>query len=197
MTSATKTSKSNGSSRGFTLIEIVMVLAIVAIVSGGAITFLIFSSDGRELQKASSEVEGLARRARTTAILQQTPYALEFTPGLIRMLPFAQAEQPMKGNSLRNSSRDKKVVEDPAAPTSAHTPIFASFNPSGGMTLLLRRWNSEDWQAMKEGKPQVWRFDPDGLCEPVSIRYELGKSWIQDAYHPLNAAISDSQSEIK
>lgn len=197
MTLATKTSKSSGRPRGFTLIEIVMVLAIVAIVSGGAITFLVFSSGGRELQKTSSEVESLARRARTTAILQQTPYAIEFTPGLIQLLPFAQAGQTTKRASPGSASGGKNVAANPDATTSTHTPVFESFHPSGDMTVLLRRWNSEDWLAMKDGKPQVWRFDPDGLCEPISIRYELGQSWIQDAYHPLNAAISDSQSEIK
>jgi type II secretion system protein H len=194
MTSATKTSER---ARGFTLIEIVMVLAITALVSGGAITFLVFSSDERDLRKTSSEVEALARRARTTAILQQTPYALEFTPGLIRLLPFAQAGQTTKKTALGNPIGGRKVEIPTDAASDSHTPVYDSFSPSSEMTVLLRRWNSEDWQVMKEGKPQVWRFDPDGLCEPVSVRLELGDSWTQDAYHPLNAAISESQFEIK
>jgi type II secretion system protein H len=197
MTSATKTSDTR---QGFTLIEIVMVLAIAAIVSGGAITFLIFSSDERNLRKTSGEIESLARRARTTAILQQTPYALEFTPGLIRLLPLAQAGLSTQHTALGNPIGGRKVEKTtPTAPEEAHshTPTFASFSPSADMAVLIRRWNSDDWQPMKDGKPQVWRFDPDGLSEPVSVRLELGKSWTQDTYHPLNATISDSQFEIK
>ena len=45
---------------------------------GGAIGMMVYSSDERVLRDASGEIEMLAKRARTTAILNQTPYALEF-----------------------------------------------------------------------------------------------------------------------
>jgi len=44
---------------------------------------------------------------------------------------------------------------------------------------------------------QVWRFDPDGLCEPISIRLSLPKSWSEDAYHPLTATIRESSLEAR
>lgn len=190
MTSVTKT---NNLRRGFTLIEIVMVLAIVGIVSGGAMAFLIFSSDERDLRKTSSEIESLARRARTTAMLQQTPYALEFTPGSIRLMPWVQTAQAGRSSPFpslgQSASKDETV--------SQHTPVFESFSPTSDLSILVKRWNSGKWEPMKEKNPQVWRFDPDGLCEPITVRMEFGKSWIEDTYHPLNAAISDSQFEIK
>jgi type II secretion system protein H len=192
MISATKTNKFLS---GFTLIEIVMVLAIAAVVSGGAITYLVFSSDERDLRKTSTEIESLARRARTTAILQQTPYALEFTPGSIRLLPFAEAGKVTKTTALGNPIGGRKVEK--SAPAAAHTPTYADFNTSSDMVVSIRRWNSEAWLPMKANSPLVWRFDPDGLSEPISVRLERGKSWIQDAFHPLNATISDSQSEIQ
>ena len=78
MTSAAKTTESR---RGFTLLEIVIVLAIAAVIMGGAVGMMVYSSDERVLRDASGEIEMLAKRARTTAILQQTPYALEFRQG--------------------------------------------------------------------------------------------------------------------
>jgi prepilin-type N-terminal cleavage/methylation domain-containing protein len=194
MTSATKTSDS---SAGFTLIEIVMVLAIATIVSGGAISFLVFSADERDLRKTSVEIESLARRARTTAILQQTPYALEFTPGQIRLLPFAEAGHPSQKKEASTPRDQRKTPLPPSNEVTTHLPTYDRFSPSSEMAVLIRHWNSDDWLPMKENKPQVWRFDPDGLSEPISVRLELGKSWCQDAYHPLNATISDSQFEIK
>jgi prepilin-type N-terminal cleavage/methylation domain-containing protein len=183
MTSAVRTTESP---KGFTLIEIVMVLAISAIVMGGAIGLMVFSGDERTLRKASGEIELLAKRARTIAILNQTPYALEFREGVVRLLPFAQAGMDMK------KSRDAMVESE--APSENGSREVAL---DGGMELSIRHWNSIEWLKTGKKKVNVWRFDPDGLCEPISVRLELGKSWSMDTYHPLTATISDSEMEIQ
>src|SRR6478752_6594950 len=105
MISAAKTNKSP---RGFSLLEIVIVLAIIAVILGSAVGLMVFSSDERVLRNTSGEIELLAKRARTIAILHQTPYALEFREGIVRLLPLAQAGMDLKKKSrLRN---------DPAPP---------------------------------------------------------------------------------
>ena len=71
--------------RGFTLIEIVMVLAIAGVVMAGAVGFMISSSDERALRNTSGEIELLAKKARASAILHQTSYALEFRLSLIHI----------------------------------------------------------------------------------------------------------------
>jgi prepilin-type N-terminal cleavage/methylation domain-containing protein len=174
--------------RGFTLIEIVMVLAISAIVMGGAIGLMIFSSDERVLRNASGEIELLAKRARTIAILNQTPYALEFREGVVRLLPLAQA-----GLDLKKSSRQREEPEPEAGTGDESRQI----NLEGGLEISIRRWNSEEWLTTLKKTVHVWRFDPDGLCEPISIRYSLGKSWAEDTFHPLTATISESALEAR
>nr|MCU0749294.1 prepilin-type N-terminal cleavage/methylation domain-containing protein [Akkermansiaceae bacterium] len=103
MISAAKTSNPRHRRAGFTLIEIVMVLGIAAIVMGGAVGMMIYSSDERVLRDASGEIEMLAKRARTTSILQQTPYALEFREGIVRLMPLAQAGRDEKKTALGNN----------------------------------------------------------------------------------------------
>ena len=83
----------NNRSPGFTLLEIVIVLAIAALMMGGAVGLMVYSSDERVLRNSSGEIEVLAKRARTTAILLQTPYALEFRERVVRLLPLAEAGQ--------------------------------------------------------------------------------------------------------
>ncbi|HEY8990953.1 MAG TPA: prepilin-type N-terminal cleavage/methylation domain-containing protein, partial [Luteolibacter sp.] len=70
---------------GFTLMELVMVLAIAAMVTAGAIGLMVFSSSERKLKHAAADVEVLAKRARSISQLQQKPYALEFLPGQVRL----------------------------------------------------------------------------------------------------------------
>jgi prepilin-type N-terminal cleavage/methylation domain-containing protein len=180
MISAARTNKPQ---RGFTLIEIVMVLAIAAIVMGGAVGLMIASSDERVLRNVSGEIELLAKRARTMAILNQTSYALEFREGVVRLLPLAQAGADLKKGELESET--------------ASADSSRQINLDDGMELSIRRWNSEDWFNTKKNSVHVWRFDPDGLCEPISVRMTLDKSWAEDSYHPLTATISDSQLEAR
>lgn len=177
MTSAAKTTDFR---KGFTLIEIVMVLAIASVVLGGAIGLMVFSSDERVLRDASGEIEVMAKQARAAAILHQTPYALEFREGVVRLLPFAQ------------TGMDEKQLHEIEAGGGGNSYILED-----GVSLFVRRWNSEEWFATGKNQIHVWRFDPDGLCEPLSIRLNLGNSYAMDTFHPLTATVSYSELDAK
>lgn len=186
MTSAARTTDR---STGFTLIELVMVLAIAAIVMGGALGLMIYSSDERVLRDTSGEIEMMAKRARTTAILQQTPYALEFREGVVRLMPLAEA-----GRDEEKTAGGHRIGGDPVE---SHGGERRELTIDGGMELSVRRWNSDAWLPAVKKAIHVWRFDPSGLCEPLSIRLALDKSWSEDIYHPLTAAIKESQGEAR
>jgi prepilin-type N-terminal cleavage/methylation domain-containing protein len=181
MTSAVRTTKHP---RGFTLLEIVIVLAIAAMVMGGAAGFMVYSSDERALRNVSGQIELLAKRARTTSILQQTPYALEFRQGIVRLLPLARAG--IVGKERAGLGGLSETVDDDQ-----------QVNWKDDMEFSILRWNTDKWMPTGKDTIHVWRFDPDGLCEPISIRLSLGKSWMEDTYHPLTASIRDTQLEAR
>ncbi len=181
MISAVKTSKRR---QGFSLLEIVMVLAIAAIVMGGAMGVMTYSSDERALRKASGEIELLAKRARTTAILQQTPYALEFREGVVRLLPLAEA-----GNDEKRTAGGHRIGGEPVIPSGGE---HRQYMWDGALEVFIRRWNSNEWLNTGKNSLHIWRFDPTGLCEPISVRLVLDKSWAEDTYHPLTARIHES-----
>ena len=177
--------------QGFTLIEIVMVIAIAAIVMGGAVGLMVFSSDERTLRNASGEIELLAKRARTISILKQTPYALEFRHGMVRLLPLAQTGVENKKISRSNPKRNLQAPESASADESRQLAL------EDGLKISIRRWNSDEWLNTAKDAVHIWRFDPDGLCEPLSVRLALGTSFIEDTYHPLTATIRESQLEAR
>ncbi len=174
---------------GFTLIEIVLVLAIASVVIGGAVGLMIYSSDERVLRNASGEIELMAKRARTIAILHQTPYALEFREGVVRLLPLAQAGMDDKRIS-RSRSRETN-------PENANIQENRQFTLDSGLSLFIRRWNSEQWLGTQKNAVHVWRFDPDGLCEPISIRLATEKSSSEDTFHPLTATSIDAEKRLE
>lgn len=189
MTSAARTCKP---SHGFSLLEIVMVLAIAAALLGGAVTLMVFNSDERELRNASGEIELLAKRARTIAILQQTPYAIEFRPGSVRLLPFAEAGQDETKTALGQTIGGEVVHTD-----SPNGPVHDQISLDAGMQSFVRRWNTEDWLPTSDRMIHVWRFDPDGLCEPLGVRVTIGGNYIETIYHPLTATVCDTVMEVK
>ena len=192
MTSAARTNKRGG---GFTLLEIVIVLAVAAIITGGALSFMHYSSDERVLRDISGEVEVMAKRARTAAILQQTPYALEFRADGVRLMPLAETGELDRKTGLGNEIGGREVAEEGEEEKSE--PIREELIYPDDMAVSVRRWNTVAWIPMTRDALQIWRFDPDGLCEPVSVRYTIDKGWAEDTYHPLTASIRDSQLEAR
>jgi len=172
--------------RGFTLIELVVVLAIAAAVMGGAVGLMVYASDEHSLRRASGEIELLAKRARVTSMMRQTPYALEFRADRVRMLPLAEA-----GNPLRKSKkRDVEVQGDESA-------TREEYRFEDGMSVFVRRWDSKDWLDTVKEDVHIWRFDPEGLCEPLSVKLVLDQSWSADTYEPLTASIGESEIEAR
>lgn len=167
---------------GFTLIEIILVLAISAMVVAGAVGFMVYSSDERALRSATSEIEVMAKRARTVSMLQQTPYALEFSDAGVRMMPLAEALMP-----------PERRGESPGAATgSRFSPVHAEWVPDQDQVLSIKRWASENWLPVTDRSVHVWRFDPNGVSEPIAIRVQMDQSWMEADFHPLTASIRDS-----
>ena len=188
MISAARTTKRR-QPRGFTLMEIVMVLAIAAVVMGGAVGLMVYSSDERVLRDASGEIEMLAKRARATAILQQTPYALEFREGIVRLMPLAEAGRDQKKTAGGHNIGGEEVQE--SGGNRWELPL------ESGIAVFIRRWNSTEWLPTVKNAVHVWRFDPNGLSEPLAVRLTLETGWSEDTYHPLTASIRESQFEAR
>lgn len=167
---------------GFTLLEITVVMALAMMMVGAALGLMISSPTESALKGTSGKIEGFAKRAHMVAMLHQTPYALEFTPTKVRLLPLAELSI---GHSEK---REKSIHTRPPV----HDEILIS-----GMTASLRRWNASEWLPLDVKHPLVWRFDPDGLCEPLSVRLTMEKGWISQAFHPLSATAHETEMEIK
>lgn len=181
---------SGSSARGFTLLEIVIVLAVTALIIGGAITIVVLSSAERKLRNASGEIELLAKKARTASILHQTPYAIEFGPDYVRLGPLAETAEFNRYTALGN-----EIGGAAADSESAPKVLREEIGIDPDIVLTIRHWNASDYIRPTENHIAIWRFDPDGLSEPLTVRLTIDDSYAQDTYHPLTATIADSELE--
>lgn len=188
MTFPHRTKRGNG---GFTLLEIIIVLMVFALLVGGAITAVVLSSSERALTNASGEIELLAKKARTAAILHQKPYAIEFRENSLRLLPFSEASEIERTTALGNEIGGTADADSQAATMREEIAIDSD------IAVSVRRWNTQDFVAPSKNFVPVWRFDPNGLSEPITVRMTIGESYAQDTYHPLTASIADSELEAK
>jgi len=174
----TSTAKRCKSRRGFTLLEIVIALVVSALVMAGAVGLLKISTDEHALKKASRELEGLAKRARLSAVLKQTPYALVFREGEVAMMPWAEAAHAPEPDAEAEGPDEAKRWQ-------------LTFD--NGMQVVTRRWNEIEWRTVRGREQQIWRFDPNGLCEPIGVRLAMNQHVMELGFHPLTAAISASE----
>ena len=188
MTAAARARASKPAAAGFTLLEIVVVLVLIAVLAGSAISVMITSADERALKNSSGEIEALAKRARTVAALQQRPYALEFFENRVRLMPLAEAV-------IEPAEREKAAAMLELAGAESGS-IHAEWSSKGDLRMQVRRWASDTWIPIDSKSRQVWRFDPEGFCEPVGVRLETEKSWMEMEFHPLTGGIRYSAKEV-
>ena len=188
MTAAARARASKPAAAGFTLLEIVVVLVLIAVLAGSAISVMITSADERALKNSSGEIEALAKRARTVAALQQRPYALEFFENRVRLMPLAEAV-------IEPAEREKAAAMLELAGAESGS-IHAEWASKGDLRMQVRRWASDTWIPIDSKSRQVWRFDPEGFCEPVGVRLETEKSWMEMEFHPLTGGIRYSSKEV-
>lgn len=172
---------------GFTLLEMVFVLAFVAIL----VTWLTLSigtvETEQRLRSSVSEVGVMAKRARNVAVTQQRAYQVIVEQGKISMSPQYARSEGADGGIEENTNRGSGQRFD---------DVTASEELDAEVEYEIRRWGSDEWVKIDRDQKVVMTIDPTGLVEPISIRCTLGDSWIKQDLHPLTADVRDEETSI-
>ncbi len=154
---------------GFTLFEVLIVLAIIALFTG---FFLLRFGDGAEeeaLSRASSDLRGAALKAKKRAYTFRRDQYIVFSPK-----GFVLTESPPV-EGLRSVAPDGD-----AGGRSYHE----SFVLPGELTMELRPPGAEKWTR----QPGVfWTFRSSGLSDPISVRFSTGRSYTSLNFNVLTA----------
>ena len=175
---------------GFTLLEIVFVLSMIAILVTWLTVSLSTVESEQKLREAAGRIELLAKRGLSIAVMQQRPYQLTITASSVSIAPryeLGPDEVVAMEDEKDGAVGDSRSFDD----------ITASEALDADVSYEVKRWRSDDWEALEEGKRIVLRLNPIGLIEPITIRCSMGKSWVMHELHPLTAGVRDEEMSIE
>ena len=175
---------------GFTLLEIVFVLSMIAILVTWLTVSLSTVESEQKLREAASRIELLAKRGLSIAVMQQRPYQLTITASSVSIAPrytLGPDEAVYMENEQDGAWGESGSFDD----------ITASEIIDADVSYEIKRWQSDEWEELEGDKRIVITLNPIGLIEPLMIRCSMGESWIMHELHPLTAGVRDEEMSIE
>ncbi len=173
------------SPQGFTLLEMVIVLSIIAAIATMAVLSQGNVQAEQRLRESIGSIESLAKRGRNIAVRQQRAYQLVISEESISIgAQYARAEDG--GGNNYDEVAVRKKFED----------ITDIEETDSEVIYEVKRWGSDTWQLIERDKKVVLTIEPTGLVEPISIRCSMGNSWIIQELHPLTAGVRNEEMNI-
>lgn len=170
MTSATGSRRPH---RGFTILEVLIVLGIIALFAG---FFMARFDSGREeelLTRASTEIRGFALKSKKRSFTFRKNQYLIFTPRAF----WTSENPPSPGDLLGN-------------PQGAGEELFKV--PEGvGMQILPP--GAKEWF---KPKGHVWTFRSSGLSDPMKVRFTIGNSYTLLSFNVLTG-LADEETILE
>jgi prepilin-type N-terminal cleavage/methylation domain-containing protein len=146
---------------GFTLLELMLAIAIAVIILMVAIPSMNGMSAERRLRESFERFDSLARKAQVRAVSEQRSWVMVWQPGAILVQP--NEPTPEERLNAENPSHETLAV--------AENEAFTLERPA---SLLP-----------PQQTPQEFTFWRSGTCEPVLVHYQGPDGWWTAQYHPL------------
>ncbi len=180
--------------KGFTLFEIVIVLALAILISGLGIYHITSPETEKDLRTEHAKVEDFVLQARTFAVSYQQPFVVRFKEGQVEMEPQARPE-------IQGAGDEDEPLEEGERPglrslSSQSWPRVETFGED--YLVEISRWGSDKFTTITERNELVWVFDPEGLCEPLEVRIskDEGRNTITRFFNPLTGIAEDEEVNI-
>jgi len=156
-------------SSGFTILEVCVVLFIVAVIFVVAVPPAAHLLDEEKLQRPIRELQTFARTARRDAMIQDRAYE-------VLLLDDSYLLRPVSGDAGKSDAR------------------ILRYELPADVTFAIKRLSDRDFAKHADAR---WIFSPNGLCEPLTFRFERGSDWIRFRVDPLTATVQTEESFIQ
>jgi prepilin-type N-terminal cleavage/methylation domain-containing protein len=168
--------------RGFTLIEIMVVLGILMLMVGLGSKGVGMYNDSTKLQQAADEIKFQAKSAWRSSVKDQNSWQMVFSGHNGQTVEIQPAQELPDDQAAQKAAEGTVNGGDGKMRT-----VFES-----DLTFRMKHFGDVQWQAPK---PDRWVFQGSGICEPITIRIDRdnqvnGKQeWVEMTFDPLTAGV--------
>jgi type II secretion system protein H len=158
---------------GFTLLELTVVLFIMALfVTVAAVSFQ--GLDGEQvLRTPADELQRMAREAVRRAGMYEQPEVIVFEKHGFGIRYRDDVNATPDNGGANEWVRRVEIPDD--------------------ISFRMKRWGQKEW---KPAAGQHWMVQPSGLCEPLAVRLERGRSFIELQFNPLTGGVAEEHMSI-
>jgi type II secretion system protein H len=179
---------------GFTLLELLLVLAVIAIIVGLATPMLNNFSRGRQLGDTAEEVILRARWAHTQAVARGVSYRMNFDPAKREIRLTVQT-----GPAFQNMLQSQNAV--PGQPLGTNSATFDTVGEEMGQVISVPEGISFKCSLVQQADGMYVEFHPSGRSDPASIAFsdqsgkviEAGTLTATEPFHVL----SDDERQLE
>ena len=206
-------------SRGFTLVEIVIALTIVAVLAAATVPMLKGFREERLAREPVTALVRLAREARMRAMTEKRPYQVAFYGSgftasryfnpylqLAELNEFLETgqnlpeEQPtFEKNDLDNGGSVTKTTERPLAPPAPKYDEHwtEKYEMPQDMKYAIQFWYDLEPLYVEGESVKLWVFQPSGICQPLKVHIEGTSSTFDIEFAALTADIVKEVVDLK
>jgi prepilin-type N-terminal cleavage/methylation domain-containing protein len=154
--------------RGFTILEVCVVLFIIAVMFSVGVPTASHLLDEEKLQGPIRELQTFARTARRHALMENRAYE-------VLLLNDSYLLRPVDNNN-----------------DSGRPPI--TYGLPAGVTFAIQRLGDHEFLKQTDS---AWYFAPNGLCEPMRFLFQRQGDWARFHVDPLTGTIQKEESYTK
>jgi len=203
--------------RGFTLVEVVITLSVLAVLVGISVPAISGLQRQHEARQPVTELVLMARTVRARAMAEQHPYQIAFDH---RGFHAAEYFSPYGGSeefdellkNLEAAERTREMVEasekrmgnlgnqeDVRERYEIVKPslFYESYELPSGIRYEIMMRGDHQWADMSGGEFKRWVFQPSGMCDPFKIRMQSDNAFFEVSFHPLTGDIDEEQSYVE
>lgn len=205
------------SSRGFTLVEIVITLSVMAVLVGISVPAISGLQRQHQAREPVTELVRIARTVRARAMSEQHPYQIAFDregfhaaeyfspyggkeefDELVKELEAAERTREMVEASGKRMGDLGKTTEQGVAVENAASGVFyESYELPEGVRYEIMMRGDQQWVAMEGAGFKRWVFQSSGMCDPFKIRIQSDNAFFEVSFHPLTGDIKEEQSYVE
>src|SRR5436190_20333389 len=163
--------------RAFTLMEIMIVLAIIGLVFAGSYKGITALNEQAELAKPFESLRSMAKTAWQRSMAEQRSWQIHFFADSFVLEPKQAAKE-----------EDRKMFNDSDLKKQRGTGL-ESVKVKSDIIMEIRRWGQPNWIRMQPKVEVVWVFEQSGLCEPISVRFTSDRGTVGAQFDPLTASV--------